>query len=267
MSVESFVISALSEEGSLKKALQAELSPDDFELHDEEFHWMCERTERKEPITPLFFKRRFPEFEFVLSQDSLNDLIVELKKANMYVAISSAVDELVGGEDPLSIDNVLDKLSAFTEVTENIQGTAAVHKPILISSGWETHYNRVKNLSILRDNDEIPGIPTGLAHLDHHWGGLQGETAYLYLGSPGDAKSFSVAQVAVECAWHGYRSVVFSPEMSEHQHYARFHTLLSAKEEVQDALGFKEPFRNRALREGRGFNLKNYKRFLQWWSE
>src|SRR4029077_10906120 len=54
------------------------------------------------------------------------------------------------------------------------------------------------------------------------------------------------------------------PEMSEHQHYARFHTLLSAKKEVQEALGMKEAFRNRALREGRGFNMKNYRRFLQW---
>jgi replicative DNA helicase len=228
---------------------------------------MIERVESKQPITPLFFKQKFPEFDFITADESLSDLISEFKKERAYVAISSAIDEMLGGEEPLEPDNALEKSAQLSEILEQVQRSAGVHSEVLIKAGWEDHYNRMKNLSILRDNGDIPGIPTGLAHLDLHWGGLQGETAHLYLGRPGDAKSFSLAQLAVECAWHGYRAVVFSPEMSEHQHYARFHTLLSAKEEVQDALGFKEPFRNRALREGRGFNLKNYKRFLQWWSE
>src|SRR4029077_2869204 len=267
LSYESFLIASLVQEGSLKKAFEENLSPDDFEVFDEEFAWMIERVESKQPITPLFFKQKFPEFDFITADESLSDLISEFKKERAYVAISSAIDEMLGGEEPLEPDNALEKSAQLSEILEQVQRSAGVHSEVLIKAGWEDHYNRMKNLSILRDNGDIPGIPTGLAHLDLHWGGLQGETAHLYLGRPGDAKSFSLAQLAVECAWHGYRAVVFSPEMSEHQHYARFHTLLSAKEEVQDALGFKEPFRNRALREGRGFNLKNYKRFLQWWSE
>jgi len=264
MSFESFVISGLSEEGSIKKALLAELTPDDFELHNEEFQWMCDRVERKQPITPMFFKKQFPEFDFIQTGESLVDLIDELKQENAFIAISSAIDELLGGEQPLEPHNAINKSEQFIEVLTKIRGSSIAHSEVMIRSGWEAHYTRMKNLSSLRDNGEIPGIPTGLTHLDHHWGGLQGETAYLYLGRPGDAKSFSVAQLAVECAWHGFRAVVFSPEMSEHQHYARFHTLLSAKEEVQEALGFKEPFRNRSLKEGRGFNMKNYRRFLQW---
>lgn len=267
MSYESFVIASLVEEGSLKKAFEENLSPDDFEVYDEEFSWMVERVESKQPITPLFFKQRFPEFDFIVADESLPDLISEFKKERAYVAISSAIDEILGGEEPLEPDNALTKAAQLNEILEEIQRTAGVHSEVWIKAGWEAHYDRMKNLSTLRDNGDIPGIPTGLSHLDLHWGGLQGETAHLYLGRPGDAKSFSLAQLAVESAWHGYRAVVFSPEMSEHQHYARFHTLLSAKEEVQQELGFKEAFRNRALREGRGFNLKNYKRFLQWWSE
>jgi replicative DNA helicase len=267
LSYESFLIASLVQEGSLKKAFEENLSPDDFEVFDEEFAWMIERVESKQPITPLFFKQKFPEFDYITADESLSDLISEFKKERAYVAISSAIDEMLGGEEPLEPDNALEKSAQLSEILEQVQRSAGVHSEVLIKAGWEDHYNRMKNLSILRDNGDIPGIPTGLAHLDLHWGGLQGETAHLYLGRPGDAKSFSLAQLAVECAWHGYRAVVFSPEMSEHQHYARFHTLLSAKEEVQEALGFKEPFRNRALREGRGFNLKNYKRFLQWWSE
>jgi replicative DNA helicase len=264
LSYESFVIAGLVEEGTLKKAFEENLTADDFELYDEEFSWMVERAESKQPITPLFFKQQFPEFDFVKADESLPDLISEFKKERAYVAISSAIDEMIGGENPLEPYNALDKASQLTEILEQIQRSAGVHSMVWVKAGWEDHYARMKSLATLRDNGDIPGIPTGQTHLDHHWGGLQGQTAHLYLGRPGDAKSFSVAQLAVEAAWHGYRAVVFSPEMSEHQHYARFHTLLSAKKEVQEVLGFKEAFRNRALREGRGFNLKNYKRFLQW---
>jgi replicative DNA helicase len=116
----------------------------------------------------------------------------------------------------------------------------------------------------LRDNGEAPGITTGILHFDHHFGGLQKETSYLVLGRPGDSKSFTLAKFAVEAAWEGYRVGLFSPEMTEHQHNCRIHTMLSAKREVQDALGLKGAFRNRALKDGRGFNLKQYRKFLQW---
>jgi len=264
LSVEAFIIAGLSQEGSLKKALEESLTPDDFELHDEEFQWMIDRQERKEPITPRVFKARFPEFDFIVADESLRDLISELKKEQAYIAISAAIDELLGGEEPLDQDNALQKAAQLSEILDQIRRASGQHSTVLIKAGWEAHYQRMKNLTTLRDNGDIPGIPTGLTHLDHHWGGLQGETAHLYLGRPGDAKSFSLAQLAVESAWHGYRAIVFSPEMSEHQHYARFHTLLSAKQEVQQALGFKEAFSNRSLREGRGFNIKNFRRFLQW---
>src|SRR5215831_5193498 len=264
MSIESFVIAALSSEGSLKKAFQAGIDMDSFDLCDEEFAWMVQRTESKQSISPIFFKRKFPEFDFVLSNESTTDLIEELKKERAYIAISSAIDELLGGEYPLDADNALEKVDGFREVIEDVRRMSKLNSDVLVKAGWEAHYQRVKNMSTLRTNGDIPGIPTGLEHLDLHWGGLQGETAYLYLGRPGDAKSFSLAQLVIEAAWAGYRAVVFSPEMSEHQHTCRFHTLLSGKKEIQEAAGLKEAFPNRMLREGRGFNLKTYRNFLKW---
>jgi len=265
MSVEAYVIAGLSSEGSLKKAFQAGLTGDDFEICDEEFEWMLERIETKQPITPRAFKAKFPEFDFIVSgEETLNDLIQELKKERAYIAVSSAIDELLGGEDPMDPDNVLDKLDSFHEATAHVRSSTGSGSYVWIGGSWEEAYQKMKNLSIIRDNGEIPGIPTGQAHLDLHWGGLQGETTYVYLGRPGDAKSFSLAQLAVECSWNGYRAAVFSPEMTEWQHRCRFYTLLSAKREVQEALGLTGAFQNRSLREGRGFNLKKFRRFLQW---
>jgi hypothetical protein len=86
----------------------------------------------------------------------------------------------------------------------------------------------------------------------------------LFLGRPGDAKSFTLAKLVVEGAWNGYKMGVCSPEMTEHQHNCRFWTLLSAKKEIQVACGLKGAFRNRALKEGYNFNLKRFRKFLEY---
>src|SRR5262252_5869020 len=119
MSVESFVIAGMCLEGSVKKALQAGLTEDDFEIYDEEFAWMIQRIESKQPITPIFFKRKFPDFDFVASDDALVDLIDELKKERAYIALSSAIDTLLGGDNPLDQDNAIDKTESFIEAIED----------------------------------------------------------------------------------------------------------------------------------------------------
>src|SRR4029077_1454104 len=74
----------------------------------------------------------------------------------------------------------------------------------------------------------------------------------------------TLGKIAVEGAWAGYRWGLFSPEMTEHHHRCRMGTLWSGKREIQEALGLKGAFRNRALKDGRGFNLKSYTRYLAW---
>jgi hypothetical protein len=264
ISVEAYVIAALVDEGSPKKAFQAGVSTDDFEIHDEEFQWIVSRAEKRKPITPRLFKKQFPEFDFILPSEKMGDLLDELKQERAFVAVSSAIDEIYSGEDPLSQENALAKAMSLREVLGEVVKLHAPHADIAIKADWMNTYERIKNLNILRSNGEAPGIPTGIDHFDHHFGGLQPETSYLFLGRPGDAKSFTLAKLVIEAAWNGYRVGVFSPEMTRHQHECRFHTLLSAKKEIQDALGLKGAFRNRALKDGYGFNLKQYRRFLQW---
>lgn len=263
------MVAALVDEGSVKKAFQAGVTQDDFEIHDEEFDWIVRRAESRKPITPRLFKKQFPEFDFLLPKERLGDLLDELKQERAFVAVTSAIDEIYTGDDPLSQENAVDKAIILREVLGDVLKLHAPHSDIAIKSGWERAYERVKQLSILRSNGEAPGLPTGITHFDHHFGGLQKETSYLFLGRPGDAKSFTLAKFVVESAWAGYRVGMFSPEMTEHQHTCRLHTLLSAKREVQEMLGLKGAFRNRALKDGlltKG-QLFAYKKFLSWLDE
>jgi hypothetical protein len=267
LSVEALVISKLVEDGSPKKAFQAGITTEDFELHDEEWEWLVARAVARKPVNPRVFKKVFPEFDFQPTREKLQDLLQELKHERAFLAISSAVEEIYEGEEPLSQENAVDKAVQLREALGDVLKVHSPYSDVALKSNWKRGYERIKGIMALRASGERIGIRTGLDHFDVHFGGLQKETTYTFLGRPGDAKSFTLAKFCVEGAWDGYRVGLFSPEMTEHQHNCRVHTLFSAKHEIQKALNLKGAFRNRELKDGYGFNLKTYKRFLQYLDE
>lgn len=261
MSVESLLISELVAEGSVKKAFQAGITEEDFDLCDEEFQWLELQAEKRLPITVRKFRKKFPDFEFVRSGDRVQDLIEELKQERAYVMVRSALDET---EIDLEHENAVDKAITLREVLSEVVRVHAPASDMLIKSEWRRHLDDQKRISVLRENGETVGIPTRLQNLDHHWGGLQPAHLYLILGRPGDAKSFLQGFLAVSSVLDARRVGFFSPEMNERAHRCRFSTLLSANEDIQKACGIKNAFRNRALMDGHGYNLKSYKRFLEY---
>jgi hypothetical protein len=261
MSVEALVIAALVEEGSVKKAYQSGVGQDDFEIHDDEWLWLCSRAERRKPINVRLFKKAFPEFDFILPRERLKDLLDELKQERAYIAISSGIEEVLSD---LTQENAVEHALRLRELMGEALKIHAPNSDAMLKGDWQAHLKRMKQLSELGDAGEVPGIPTGIPHFDHHFGGMQGETTYLFLGRPGDAKSMTLGKIGAEGAWAGHRIGLFSPEMTEHQHRCRMATLWSAKKEIQEALGLSGAFRNRALKDGRGFNRKTYARFLKW---
>lgn len=264
MSVEPYVIAAIVEEGTPKKAFQAGITVEDFEMCDDEWNWIIRRAEQRKPINPRLFKQAFPEFDFIRSRERLVDLLDELKQERVLVAVSSGIEEVLVDLDR---ENVVEKAMALREVLGSALKIHSAASDILMKDDWRQHARRLKELSILSENQQMAGIPTGIAHFDHHFDGLQPQTTYLVLGRPGDAKSMLLEKFGVEGAWDGRRVGLFSPEMTEHQHQCRIGTLLSAKREIQQALGLKGAFRNRALFTGRGFNLPEYRRFRAWLEE
>lgn len=264
MSVEGFVISSLVEEGSPKLAFQAGVTKDDFEIYDEEFDWVVSQAEKRRPITPRLFKKQFPRFDYLKSGERLVDLLEELKQERAYIEISSAIEETV---TDLTSENAIEQAMRLRDI---LGGALKIHAPnseAHVKSDWRGHARHMKELQTLAENGEVIGIPTGIPHFDHHFGGLQAETTYLFLGRPGDAKSMTLGKIAIEGAWAGFRWGLFSPEMTEHHHRCRMGTLWSAKNEIQKALNLKGAFRNRALKDGRGYNYKTYTRYLQWLEE
>lgn len=261
MSVEAFVIAELVKRGSPKEAFRAGLTADDFDVYQEEFQWIVEQTERRLPVNVRRFKAKFPDVDLVRSGERVQDLITDLKKERAFLGVRSALDSI---DDELDHDNALDKASQLREILFDVLRDHSPQSDTLIKSGWEGHLKEQKELQILRESGQTNGIPTGLEHFDVHLGGMQPSFMYVFLGRPGDAKSMIQAKIATEAMLDGRRVGFFSPEMNERQHRCRFSTLLSANPEIQKACGLRGAFRNRALMDGDGYNIKKYGRFLEY---
>lgn len=261
MSVEQLVISELVETGSPKIALQEGIGEDDFDIYDEEWQWLISTAENKKPVNVRTFKKKFPDFEFLRSEERIQDLISELKQERAYVAVASAIDKIQGD---LTADNAVDRAGELREI---LSGVLRIHSPasdILIKADYQSHLDEVKRLKRLRDTGEAPGISSGYKNFDHHLGGWTPGRLYALLARPGNTKSFSITKFAVAAMMEGRRVGIFSPEMNRFEHECRVHTLLSADQKIQDAVGLRNSFRNRALMEGHGFNIKTYRRFLEY---
>lgn len=263
MSVEAAVIAAVIEEGSPKKAFQAGISRDHFQMHDEEWDWLIAQIERKRTINWRKFQQAFPDFERILLDERLQDLCEELKSEATYSTLEAALGQVL---EALSPENALEQADFLREVVTDLMRTNTPQSDVMLSDHKE-YLKEMKNLGILRENGITPGIPTGIKSLDAHWGGLQGGRVVVVLGRPGDSKSFFQAKLCVEAFLDGRRFGLFSPEMNEHEHRARIATLFTAIPRVQEELGLKKAFRNRALLDGTGYNYKTLKRFWEWYAE
>lgn len=263
MSVEAHVIAAIIEDGSPKKAFEAGITREHFQMHDDEWDWIVGQLERKRTINWRKFQQTFPDFEKIVLDERLQDLCDELKSEAAYVSLESGMAQVL---EVLTPDNAVEQAEFLRElVTDLVRGNSPQSDVML--SDIRPYLKEMKNLGDLRENGQTPGIPTGIKTLDLHWGGMQNGRVILVLGRPGDAKSFFQAKFLCSAFMDGRRFGLFSPEMNEHEHRARIATLLTALPEVQEELGMKNAFRNRALLDGTGYNYKTLKRFWEWYEK
>jgi replicative DNA helicase len=197
----------------------------------------------------------------VRSGERVQDLISDLKKERAFLGVRSALDSI---DDALDHDNALEKAGELREILFDVLRTHSPQSDTLIKSDWRSHLDKQKEKRALAELGQSTGITTGIEHFDVHLGGMQPSFLYVFLGRPGDAKSMVQAKIAVSGMLEGRRVGFFSPEMNEDQHRCRFSTLLSDDPEIQKACGLKGAFKNRALMDGVGFNIKKYGKFLEY---
>jgi replicative DNA helicase len=264
MTVEALIITSVVLEGAagLQKVYHAEVSREDFSTYEEEWEWIEQQVSRHQPIGQRVFKQRFPEFEWLpTSGERLQDLLVSLKKERAFIDTRTLIEQL---SNDLRVDNAVEMAE---HARDSLAAITRLHSPtsdFSIIGGWREHAEIQRQKRILRAAGQPPGVPTGLNWIDHHWDGLVPGRMIVILGRPGSAKSFVCAKFAWNAVKNNYRVLFVSPEMNQTEHMCRIHTLASADPDVKKALGLKHSFRNRALMNGYGYNVKSYNRFMEY---
>lgn len=265
MSAENLLISSIVEEGiSALRVLYANgISVQDFPIYEEEFDWCQKRVERRKPLNRRVFRQRFPDFEWMVPKESVKDLALELKEERAFEEVNQLVQTLAESLEP---DNAID---LATEARERLSLITRMHSPISDSvlEDWKEDIVTMKQQMRLARAGNPIGIQTGFAHLDHHWGGFIPGQMVCVLGRTGEGKSMKTAFFALEAKLQNANVGYFTPELSRAEVKARIHTLASAKKSIQKALGLERSFRNRSLMFARGFNIKQYERFCQYFDE
>lgn len=263
MSVEPAVLTALVEKGKsgLKQLYREALTADDFIVYREEYDWIDHRLSAHHIVNPRIFRQRFPDFDWTSSTEPISELLATLKNERIFTEARVLVESMAY---QLNVENAREIVEQAREEIAKIARLHNPHSDSLMEGDVETQIKEMRAGLLLAKNGKPVGISTGIAHLDFHWGGLLPGRMYVMLGRPGSGKSFLIDKFVWEAKKAGLTAGLFSPEMNLHEHRCRIHTLASAEKEIQDELGLKKSFRNRALMERRGFNIKHYTRFLRY---
>ena len=264
-SVEHLALCALVRDGapSLRSLYAAGVTENDFVLYSEEFKWIERRLMSKSSLNQRVFRARFPDVEWMLPDASIKELAGELKEERAFEEVNALIEEVASD---LATDNAV---SIANKARERLSEITRSHTPggdVLIED-WHDHVANIKNAMKLRKAGMSVGLKTGFPHLDHHWGGLMPGQLVLFLGRTGEGKSYKTMIIALEAKLQGANVGVFTPEMSQHEVRCRLHTVASAKKEIQEAVGIDRAFRNRALMQMHGFNVKAYERFCAHFAE
>lgn len=263
MSVEASVVAAIVEEGTsgLRKLYQAGLAAKDFPSYEDEVQWIEQRISNRKPVNPRIFRQRFEDFDWLPTKERLHDLLEEFRQERAFIDLNTLIETVT---NELEVDNAVDKAEFMRDNLSEITKLYSPKSDVLLAGGYEQHLEEQKQIRALRLAGVPPGVPTDIEHLDHHWDGLGNGRMIVVLGRPGEMKSILTTKFGWAAMKRSYRTVMFSPEMNAREHRCRLHTLASADKDVQAALGFEHSFRNRALMNGIGYNIKRYRKFCEY---
>ncbi len=264
MSVEALAIAVLVDEGAsaLRTFYANGVTSNDFPIYDEEFLWCERRLARKRTLNRRIFRQRFADFEWTLPKESAKDLAMELKEERAFEEVTSIMATL---SETLEKDNALDLAVTVRDRLGMVTRQFAPMSDSIVED-WQEDVAEMRRYMQAAKAGAPIGLKTGFAHLDHHWGGLLPGQMILVLGRTGEGKSLKVYAMGLNAKLQGANVGIFTPELSRHEVKCRLHTLASAKQEIKDALGLKQSFRNRALLHRSGFNLKSYARFCEYFA-
>ena len=210
----------LKKQGVTKDLFTLESAKEVFAWLWDEFH---SPVQRGEVPTQSRLRRKFPDFDFSPSRNSIPALVADIKRDNALVKLTALVeninDELLDNTEPALI------LESFLPKFRELNVEAASQDGLRLSEAAEA----IKQIYYTKKQaGGVTGIPYPWEIMNSPTGGMQDEQFIVIYGRPGNMKTW-VACVMAAHAWQANRRVMFfSKEITRMDIMMRISAVLTA---------------------------------------
>jgi len=208
------LISNVVDTGDFSSLKRKGVTPSIFRLEEarEIFQWLWSEfhdpSQRGEVPTKERLLRKFPEFDFCPSRNSVNALVNEVRRDAVNIELTTLLgdvtESLHESEDPaLILDSFLPKFRRLNMESHEDEG-------VLMSAATES-IRQVYNVNKVAGG--VVGIPYPWAILNQQTGGMRDEEFIVIYGRPGNMKTWLLCVMAAHAYNANCRVMVFSKEI------------------------------------------------------
>lgn len=216
MNVEYEILSNIVNRSDMRSAIRLGITADFFRtsMGQEVWNWVYSEYQRPETQgevpDPVRLRRRFPNFEFSPTENSIKALMIEANDAYLEKDTHAVIDAL-----QTMLEEGYDARNIIIEGVEKLKD--------LQSSQVMSDGNFLKNMGQelkaryerRKKNDGVIGIPYPYGCLNAMTGGMcPGDLVYIY-GRPGQMKSWLLSVIAAKTAEIGKRVLVYTKEIDD----------------------------------------------------
>lgn len=251
---EALLISAVVRSKDHATLARQNVSANLFHVFDEEARWL-EQYILRSGKTPskAALRQAYPDFT-IYSVDDVEHWCEEVRKSHKRQSLVDLMDEALNLVDAGDEDSALRTLA--TGIVSVNATSGGMNTDYDVMEQWEEIYGIVADRVDRVRATGFAGIPTGFASLDFITGGWQPSWFCVIAARLGVGKTWTAVRSAWEAARTQHSVCYFSLEQSRFQIGMRVHAFGSRQYARQ-------AFNPMDLNKGTGFDLRDYKKFLQ----
>jgi hypothetical protein len=127
-SLEVLTLSAVISEGAagLRKLYAEGITDRDFPIYEEEFKWIERRLSLRKPLNRRVFTQKFPDFDFAVPDERIQDLARELKEQAALTEMNALISTMAEG---IEADNALEMAVMARDKLSWITRASTLHVP------------------------------------------------------------------------------------------------------------------------------------------
>lgn len=262
------LISAVIDLGTLHDCQQAGLTQEHFSQWPDVWKFV-ETHQRQHGRTPTrqTLENRFPRMSFPRGQQGdLNFLINEVRGQWLYDKLSGMLEQTVRlmTSPDHQVEDALRHIQSQAHQLGLSHGSQERDTNLLQEGQSHILDQAVRRIKAHLD-PSLAGIRTGFSEFDQTTGGLDDTEFVVLLARVTQGKSWGLLYMAVNALLQGKNVLFFPLEMSKTQVAFRLHVILQAfflERHPQEMAGL-QPFLNKSLTQGTGYDLPSYKKFLE----